>query len=135
MIDKDDPFRISSTCYSSGLVDVSIHVVAQQIRDFTFVAMFCFVDMKSDLETSNPSHQKRIIRFPCSGDSCVKNVSQSFFFTVPTQSLTYKGQHICGLQTATKFSTSQTLLISNKYTKILYTCTKLYHFPSLSDLL
>jgi len=52
------------------------HVLAQQIRDFTFVAMFCFVDMKSDLETSNPpSCQKRIVRFPCSrGGSAVENV-------------------------------------------------------------
>lgn len=32
---------------------------------------------------------------------------------------------------ATKCSTPQTPLISNKYTKILYTCTKLYRLPSL----
>lgn len=87
--------------------DVSIHTVAQQIRDFTFAVMFCF-DVRNDLEiASRVSCQKRIVHFPCSNGrvhlytytractrvrACVRNTRRRVSFAIPTQSLTYKGQ-------------------------------------------
>lgn len=64
------------TCYSFSLAGVSVvHVVTQQICHFTFVIMFCFVDIKNDLETTNPtSCQETIVHFPGFDSFCVKNV-------------------------------------------------------------